>query len=100
MTKEQKDKIIKALVEDRNNYARDCNRRIAEENGKITGADYMLQRFLDVFRSESESQYSIKMVTNAKDAENYPISEDMSKGIEEINKLIFENGQAESEDKE
>ena len=44
--------------------------------------------------------YSIKMVTNAKDAENYPISEDMSKGIEEINKLIFENGQAESEDKE
>ena len=39
---------------------------------------------------------SIKMVTNAKDAENYPISEDISKGIEEINKLIFENGQAES----
>ena len=43
--------------------------------------------------------YSIKTVTNAKDAENYPISEDISKGIEEINKLIFENGQAESEDK-
>lgn len=39
--------------------------------------------------------YSIKMVTNAKDAENYPISKDISKGIEEINKLIFENGQAE-----
>ena len=42
--------------------------------------------------------YSIKTVTNAKDAENYPISEDISKGIEEINKLIFENGQAESEE--
>lgn len=41
--------------------------------------------------------YSIKTVTNAKEAENYPISEDISKGIEEINKLIFENGQAESE---
>lgn len=39
----------------------------------------------------------IKMVTNAKEAENYPISEDISKGIEEIIKLIFENGQAESE---
>jgi hypothetical protein len=39
--------------------------------------------------------YSIKMVTNAKDAENYPISKDISKGIEEINKLIFDNGQAE-----
>ena len=41
--------------------------------------------------------YPIKTVTNAKDAENYPISEDISKKIKEINKLIFENGQAESE---
>ena len=54
MTKEQKDKILKALAEDRNDYARDCNRRIAEENGKITGADYMLQRFLDVLNTEVE----------------------------------------------
>lgn len=52
MTKEQKDKILKVLVDDRNNYARDCNRRIAEENGKITGADYMLQRFLDILGTE------------------------------------------------
>jgi hypothetical protein len=42
--------------------------------------------------------YSIKTVTNAKDAEKYPISEDISKGIEEINKMIFENGQVESEE--
>lgn len=42
--------------------------------------------------------YSIKMVTNAKEAENYPISENISKSIEEINKLLFENRQAESED--
>ena len=41
----------------------------------------------------------IKTVTNAKEAENYPISDDISKNIEEINKLLFENGQAESEDK-
>lgn len=58
MTKEQKDKILKAIAEDRNDYARDCNRRIAEEQGKIVGADYMLQRFLDVLRTEVETQKS------------------------------------------
>ena len=58
MTKEQKDKILKALAEDRNDYARDCNRRIAEKNGKIIGADYMFQRFLDVLRTEVEPQES------------------------------------------
>lgn len=58
MTKEQKDKILKALAEDRNDYARDCDRRIAEEQGKIRGADYMLQRFLDVLRTEVEPQES------------------------------------------
>ncbi len=61
MTKDQKDKILKALAEDRNDYARDCNRRIAEENGKIIGADYMLQRFLDVLRTEVEQQESEKV---------------------------------------
>ena len=58
MTKEQKDKILKALAEDRNNYARDCNMRIEKENGKITGADYMLQRFLDILHTEIEPQES------------------------------------------
>lgn len=58
MTKEQKDKILKALAEDRNDYARDCDRRIAEEQGKIRGADYMVQRFLDVLRTEVEPQES------------------------------------------
>ena len=56
MIKEQEDKILKALAEDRNDYARECERRIAAENGKITGADYMLQRFLDVLRTEVEPQ--------------------------------------------
>lgn len=60
MTKDQKDKIFKALAEDRNDYARDCNRRIAEENGKIEGADYMLQRFLDILNTEVEPQERIK----------------------------------------
>lgn len=58
MRKEQKDKILKALAEDRNDYARDCNRRIAEEWGKITGADYMLQRFLDILNTEVDPQES------------------------------------------
>ena len=35
MTKEQKDKIFKVLAEDRDGYARDCNRRIAEENPSL-----------------------------------------------------------------
>lgn len=54
MTREQKDKIMKALAEERNDYVTDCNRRIEKEQGKILGADYMLQRFLDILRTESE----------------------------------------------
>jgi len=56
MTKEQKDKILNVLVEDRNNFARDCDRQIAVEQGKVRGADYMLQRFLDVLRTEREDE--------------------------------------------
>ncbi len=58
MTKEQKDKILKALAEDRNDYARDCQIRIEREYGKIDGADYMLQRFLDILNAEDEPQES------------------------------------------
>ena len=36
MTKAEKDKIFKVLAEDRNGYSRDCNRLIAEENGKAS----------------------------------------------------------------
>lgn len=58
MTKEQKDKILKILTEERNEYARDCHRRIEKENGKIIGADYMIQRFLEVLWKEVKSQES------------------------------------------
>ena len=58
MTKEQKDKILKLMADERNNYARECNKRIENECGKITGADYMLQRFLDILRIEVEPQES------------------------------------------
>lgn len=47
MTKEEKDIIKEAMVDERNSWVRDCDRRIAEEHGKIVGADYMLQRFLE-----------------------------------------------------
>lgn len=56
MKREQKDKILKALAEDRNEYARDCKERIEREYGKIEGADYMLQRFLDVLKTEVEPE--------------------------------------------
>ena len=52
MTKEQKDKILKVLTEDRNDYAKECEKRITSEQGKIMGANYMLQRFLDVLNTE------------------------------------------------
>ena len=58
MTKEQKDKILKALAEDRNEYARECRVRIEKEYGKVAGADYMLQRFLDILNTEVELQES------------------------------------------
>ena len=56
MMKEEKDKILKKLVNERNNFAKDCERRAAEENGKVIGADYMLQRFLECFNSETEEE--------------------------------------------
>ena len=56
MTKEQKDKILKALAEDRNDFARECEKRITAEQGKIMGADYMIQRFLDILKTEVEPQ--------------------------------------------
>ena len=54
MTKEQKDKILKALAEDRNDYAREIEKRIAAEQGKIVGANYMIQRFLFILDTEDD----------------------------------------------
>ena len=56
MTKEEKDKILILLTEDRNDYARECERRITAEQGKIIGADYMIQRFLDILGTEVKSK--------------------------------------------
>lgn len=54
MTKEQKDKILNLLAEGRNDYARECEKRIVAEQGKITGADYMCRRFIDILGTEVE----------------------------------------------
>lgn len=35
MTKEEKDIIKKAMVDERNSWVRDCDRRIAEEHGRL-----------------------------------------------------------------
>lgn len=69
MTKEEKNKMLRALANDRNEYAKECNRRIAEENGRINGADYMLQRFLDLFDEDE---------VIADDAENELINKSMA----------------------
>lgn len=54
MNKEQKDKLIKMLAEDKNDFIVGCNRRIAEEYGKIEGADYMLQIIMDALCEKEE----------------------------------------------
>lgn len=56
MTKEQKNKILKELVEDRNYYARACQNQIERENGKISGADWMLERFKEILDAEEEEE--------------------------------------------
>ena len=54
MTKEQIEKIFKALAEDRYDYEKEIEIRIASEQGKIIGADYMRQKILDIINSERE----------------------------------------------
>ena len=43
---------------------------------------------------------SIKKVTNTEEAKEYQISEDISKGFEEFTKIMFKQGQTESEGEE
>ena len=58
MTKEDADKITKALAVDKNVYVRDCNTRITKEDGKIIGAEYMYQKLHDILATEVNSQES------------------------------------------
>lgn len=49
---------------------------------------------------EQESVLEIKTVTNAEEAEAYPISKNITKGFEEFTKMMFKQGLVESENKE
>lgn len=54
MTKQEKDEILKELSDARNYYMRTCQRRVAEENGKVEGADYMMERFAEILVKDKE----------------------------------------------
>lgn len=54
MTIEQKDRILKKLAKISNTYAIDCDRKIAEEQGKIIGAEHMMQTISELLSIEDE----------------------------------------------
>lgn len=54
MTNQEKDEILKELSDARNYFMRTCQRRIAEENGKVEGADYMMERFGEILVKDKE----------------------------------------------
>jgi len=58
MNKDEKDKLLKLLGEERNSLAEECLRTIAEEHGKIMGADFILSRISSYFRGEKDGEQS------------------------------------------
>lgn len=56
MRKEQKDKILEILVDMKIAYTKDCEKRIAIEQGKVMGAEFMLCRIIDILSTETEHQ--------------------------------------------
>lgn len=56
MKKEQRDKILRTLAGEKNIYVRDCNTRVAKEDGKIIGAEYMHQKIRDILATEVDPQ--------------------------------------------
>ena len=53
MTREEKDKLLTLMGEERNSYAEHINREVDKLFGKIEGADFMLHRLLDHFHNDS-----------------------------------------------
>ncbi len=49
---EEKDKIIKTLTDNLNDFIKDCDKRVSKEYGNIMGADYMYRRLLDILYDE------------------------------------------------
>ena len=56
MTREEKDKLLALMGEERNSYSAHINREIDRLYGKIEGADYILNRLLDYFHNDSEDK--------------------------------------------
>jgi len=67
MTKEQAGNIIRAMSADKNVYVRDCNTRVAKEDGKIIGAEYMYQKLHDILATEVNSQESDDILESIRD---------------------------------
>lgn len=47
-----KEKLLNRLTIERNNFVKDCEHRKAIEDGKVMGADYILQRILEIINAE------------------------------------------------
>lgn len=59
MTREEKDKLLDLMAKERNSYSEHINNEIARLYGKIEGADYILNRLLEILnkcRVESEDK--------------------------------------------
>ncbi len=54
MTREEKDKLLTLMGEERNSYSDHINKEVARLYGKIEGADYILNRLLDYFYNDNE----------------------------------------------
>jgi hypothetical protein len=54
MTREEKDKLLTLMGEERNSYSAHINKEIDRLYGKIEGADYILNRLLDYFYNDNE----------------------------------------------
>lgn len=53
MTREEKDKLLAAMGEERNSYSAHISREVDRLMGKIEGADYMLNRLFDFIHNDS-----------------------------------------------
>ena len=56
MTREEKDKLLTLMGEERNSYSEHIKREIDRLYGKIEGADYILNRLIDYFHNDSEDK--------------------------------------------
>lgn len=56
MTREEKNKLLELMGKERNSYSEQVNREIDRLYGKIEGADYMLNRLLDLIHNDNEEK--------------------------------------------